>query len=190
VTGGPNGVPVPPATLFGEDLTNVALYFLTAAGCFASIWLASNIARSRLGRAFIAIRQSEIAAQSMGVPIALYKTTAFAVSAMFGGLAGGLYALGSGYVNPDAFVFLVSIMYVTMCVAGGLGTIAGPLVGAALLTFLPELLRPFAEYKEFLSGLILLAFLILMPHGLVPLIAAWRTQLSTKFVQRFMQDRA
>jgi branched-chain amino acid transport system permease protein len=79
----------------------------------------------------------------------------------------------SGYVNPDAFVFQVSVLLVTMCVAGGVGRLAGPIIGAAILTILPELLRPFAEYKELFSGFILLGFLILMPRGLASLIGKW-----------------
>lgn len=175
VTGGPNGIPVPPATLRGEPLPMNAVYLMTAAFCFAALYVTHNIVRSRLGRAFVAIRDSEIAGQSMGISISRYKTIAFGIGALFGGLSGGLYALAAEYVNPDAFVFTVSITYVTMCVVGGLGTLAGPVVGASLLTLLPELLRPFAEYKEFLSGLVLLTFLVLMPRGLVPLMAhAWR----------------
>jgi branched-chain amino acid transport system permease protein len=168
-------MPVPPATLRGEPLPMNAVYLMTAALCFATLYVTRNIMRSRLGRAFVAIRDSEIAGQSMGVSISRYKTIAFGIGALFGGLSGGLYALAAEYVNPDAFVFTVSITYVTMCVVGGLGTLAGPVVGASILTLLPELLRPFAEYKEFLSGLVLLAFLVLMPKGLVPLISrAWR----------------
>jgi branched-chain amino acid transport system permease protein len=172
LTGGPNGMAVPPPTLFDDILSNGAIYAMTAGFCLLTLWVAWNIARSRLGRAFIAIRESEIAAQSMGVKVATYKTIAFGIGALFGGLAGGLYAFASGYVNPDAFVFLVSIMYVTMCVAGGLGTVLGPVIGGILLTLLPELLRPLAEYKEVLSGIVLLAFLVLMPRGLGPLIGA------------------
>ena len=99
------------------------------------------------------------------VPIAF----AFAISAFYGGMAGGLYAAVSGFINPDAFTFGVSINYVTMNVVGGLGTLSGPLIGALLLTLLTELLRPFAEYKEFLTGIVLLAFLVLMPSGLIGL---------------------
>ena len=173
LTGGPNGMAVPPASLLGEALSSHSIYFITAVCCLLSLWVARNIAASRLGRAFIAIRESEIAAQSMGVPVARYKTIAFGIGALYGGLAGGLYALVAEYVNPDAFVFLISVLYVTMCVAGGLGTFLGPIVGAAMLTVLPELLRPLAEYKEVLSGIILLTFLVLIPQGLVPLIARW-----------------
>ena len=75
----------------------------------------------------------------------------------------------SGFINPDAFTFGVSISYVTMNVVGGLGTLAGPLIGAALLTLLAELLRPFAEYREFITGIVLLLFLVLLPGGLMGL---------------------
>jgi ABC-type branched-subunit amino acid transport system permease subunit len=121
----------------------------------------------------LATKESEIAAKSMGIPVDRYKIIAFAISAVMGGVAGGLYALASGYVNPDAFVFQVSILLVTMCVAGGLGRLAGPIVGAVILTILPEVLRPFAEYKEFFSGVVLLGFLVLMPRGLVALAEKW-----------------
>ncbi|MDB5604626.1 MAG: amino acid/amide transporter rane protein 2, family, amino acid/amide transporter [Bradyrhizobium sp.] len=172
VTGGPNGLQVNVPSLFGQELSNTALYLTTVVLCAVSIWVARSTSRSRLGRSFLAIKESEIAAQSMGIGIARYKTIAFGMSAVLGGVAGALYALASGYVNPDAFVFQISVLLVTMCVAGGLGTVAGPIVGAIILTILPEFLRPFAEYKELFSGLILLAFLVLMPRGIVPLVDA------------------
>jgi branched-chain amino acid transport system permease protein len=135
----------------------------------ALLWLSWNIRRTRMGRAFMAVRESTIAAQSAGVPVARYKTVAFGISSLYGGLAGGLYAAVSGFINPDAFTFGVSISYVTMNVVGGLGTLSGPLIGALLLTLLTEMLRPFAEYKEFLTGIVLLLFLVLMSSGLMGL---------------------
>ena len=133
------------------------------------MWISYCSSRSRLGRAFLAVKESEIAAKSMGIPVARYKIIAFAMSAAMGGAAGSLYALVSGYVNPDAFVFQVSIMLVTMCLVGGLGRLSGPIVGAVIFTVLPEVLRPFAEYREFFSGVVLLGFLLLMPRGLATL---------------------
>ena len=170
VTGGPNGMPVLVPDLFGAAPTPARTYLVVAAAACASVWVARNIMRTRLGRAFLGIRDSEIAAQAMGVSIARTKTIAFAISAFYGGLAGGLYAIVAEYVNPDAFVFGASVSLVTMCVAGGLGTLWGPVLGAVILTVLPELLRPVAEYKEVLSGTILLGVLVLMPRGLVPLL--------------------
>jgi branched-chain amino acid transport system permease protein len=173
VTGGPNGLAVNVPTILGFELSNTALYLTTAALFLGSLWVAYCTGQSRLGRAFLAIKESEIAARSMGITVERHKMIAFVMSSVMGGVAGGLYALVSGYVNPDAFVFQVSVLLVTMCVAGGLGQLFGPIIGAAILTILPELLRPFAEYKELFSGVILLGFLILMPRGLASLIGRW-----------------
>jgi branched-chain amino acid transport system permease protein len=173
VTGGPNGIGVNAPTIFGVEASSTALYLTAAALFLASLWVAACSVQSRLGRAFLAIKESEIAARSMGIAVERYKMIAFVMSSIMGGAAGGLYALVSGYVNPDAFVFQVSVLLVTMCVAGGLGRLSGPIIGAVVLTVLPELLRPFAEYKELFSGIILLGFLVLMPRGLASLIARW-----------------
>lgn len=167
VTGGPNGLAVNTPTLFGFEATSTALYLTTTALFGVCIWIAKCFGQSRLGRACLAITESDIAAVSMGISVDRYKIIAFAMGAIFGGIAGGMYALVSGFVNPDAFVFQVSVLLVTMCVVGGLGQLAGPLVGAAILTILPEMLRPFAEYKELFSGIALLVFLVAMPRGLV-----------------------
>ena len=169
LTRGPNGMTVPEITLFGSALSPQGIFLLVVIVFAVLFWLSWNIRRTRLGRALLAVRESTIAAQSMGVPVAHYKTVAFGISAFYGGLAGGLYAAASGFINPDAFTFGVSISYVTMNVVGGLGTLAGPLIGAALLTLLAELLRPFAEYREFITGIVLLLFLVLLPGGLMGL---------------------
>jgi branched-chain amino acid transport system permease protein len=180
VTGGPNGLAVNPATVIGFEASNTALYLTAAALFLACLWVASCSGQSRLGRAFLAIKESEIAARSMGIAVERYKMIAFAIGSIMGGIAGGLYALVSGYVNPDAFVFQVSVLLVTMCVAGGLGRLSGPIIGAAILTILPELLRPFAQYKELFSGIILLGFLVLMPRGLASLVGGWIDALGIK----------
>jgi ABC-type branched-subunit amino acid transport system ATPase component/ABC-type branched-subunit amino acid transport system permease subunit len=164
---GPNGMVVPPPELFGYELFPRQLHIpivLIAAGLFL---LARNIVDSRHGRAFIAIRENELAARGMGISLAHYKTTAFAVGAFYAGISGGLFAGLSQFVNPDAFVFPVSILYVTMGILGGIGTLAGAAVGGLMLTLLPELLRGAAEYKDFLTGLLLLVLLIFLPTGLI-----------------------
>jgi branched-chain amino acid transport system permease protein len=167
LTRGPNGMTVPEITLFGSSVSSQGIFLIIVLMFAALLWLSWNIRRTRIGRAFMAVRDSTIAAQSMGVPVARYKTIAFGISSFYGGVAGGLYAAASGFINPDAFTFGVSINYVTMNVVGGLGTLSGPLIGALVLTVLTELLRSFAEYKEFLNGIVLLLFLVLMPSGLV-----------------------
>lgn len=170
VTGGPNGLGVNAPMAFGMELGNTALYIGAALVFMLCLWISACIKTSRLGRALLAVKESEIAATSMGIAVDRYKIIAFTISAVMGGIAGGLYALISGYVNPDAFVFQISILLVTMCIAGGLGRLSGPITGAIIFTVLPEVLRPFAEYKEFFSGIVLLGFLILMPRGLGSLV--------------------
>jgi ABC-type branched-subunit amino acid transport system ATPase component/ABC-type branched-subunit amino acid transport system permease subunit len=168
---GPNGMVVPPPELFGYELLprqfHVAIV-LIAAGLFL---LARNIVDSRHGRAFIAIRENELAARGMGINLAHYKTTAFAVGAFYAGISGGLFAGLAQFVNPDAFVFPVSILYVTMGILGGIGTLAGAALGGMMLTALPELLRGAAEYKDFLTGLMLLLLLMFLPKGVIGLLA-------------------
>lgn len=171
LTNGPNGLAVPfvsaGAYLFSSD----SFYYVIAAVFLALFWIAANVVQSRVGRSFLAIRESETAAEAMGVYLTKYKTIAFGVGAFYGGIAGSLYAGLSNFVNPDAFVFLVSVLYLTMNVVGGMGSLSGPVVGATIFTILPEALRTFAEYKEFLSGLILLVFLVFFPQGLVGMAA-------------------
>jgi len=167
LTNGPNGLAVPPISLGGYVFSPDSFYYIIAAFFLVLSWIAGNIVRSRMGRGFLAIRDSEVAAESMGVHLAKYKTIAFAVGAFYGGMSGALYAGLSNYVNPDAFIFPVSVLYLTMNVVGGMGTLAGPVVGALVFTVMPELLRGFAEYKEFLSGGLLLLFLVFFPEGLV-----------------------
>ncbi|MFZ1091143.1 MAG: branched-chain amino acid ABC transporter permease, partial [Xanthobacteraceae bacterium] len=164
---GPNGMTVPPPELFGYELFPRQFHVpivLIAAGL---VLLARNIVDSRHGRAFIAIRENELAARAMGINVAHYKTVAFAVGAFYAGISGGLLAGLSQFVNPDAFVFPVSILYVTMGILGGIGSLAGAALGGLMLTVLPELLRGAAEYKDFLTGLLLLVLLIFLPKGVV-----------------------
>ena len=170
LTNGPNGLAVPPVTLGAYAFSPETFAYVIVVVFAVLLWMARNIARSRLGRAFLAIRESEMGAEAMGVHLARYKSMAFAVGAFYGGAAGCLYAGLSNFVNPDAFVFIVSVLYLTMNVVGGMGTLAGPVVGAVIFTVLPETLRAFAEYKEFLSGALLLAFLIFFPRGIVGLL--------------------
>jgi branched-chain amino acid transport system permease protein len=182
LTNGPNGLTLPPITAGEYAFLPHTFYWVIAAAFVALAWVARNIARSRLGRCFVALRESELAAQAMGVHLAKYKTIAFALGAAYGGVSGSLYAGLAEFVNPDAFVFLVSILYLTMNVVGGMGTLAGPIVGAVIFTVLPEILRPLAEYKEFASGGLLLVFLVFMPRGLVGIASAALRRLPVRVV--------
>jgi branched-chain amino acid transport system permease protein len=138
VTGGLRGKAVAKAVIFGVSFAgNEAFYFLCLAVLAAALWLTRNVLRSPTGRAWVAIRDSEIAAQSMGVNLAAYKTIAFAYSAGMMGVAGGLFAHKIGYLAPDIFTVLLSIQFLLMVVVGGLGSLHGAVFGAVFVAMLP-----------------------------------------------------
>jgi branched-chain amino acid transport system permease protein len=172
---GPNGMAVPPPVLLGYELFPRQFHVAIVVVAALLFLLARNILDSKQGRAFIAIRESEIAARGMGINLAHYKTTAFALGAFYAGVSGALFAGLAQFVNPDAFVFPVSILYVTMGILGGIDSLVGAAIGGAMLTVLPELLRGTADYKDFLTGFLLLLLLIFLPEGIVGLV---RTRLA------------
>jgi branched-chain amino acid transport system permease protein len=141
VTHGLKGRPVDKPVIFGISFANeVAFYFLALAFLIGGLWITRNLLRSPTGRAWVAIRDSEIAAQSMGVNLAAYKTMAFSYSAALMGLAGALFAHKIGYLAPDIFSVLLSIQFLLMVVVGGLGSLHGALFGALFVAFLPVLI--------------------------------------------------
>lgn len=166
LTRGNDGLRVPVARLgplaFGTD---TARYYLVVAVGVLMVWAALNLARTRTGRALLAIRESEIAAQASGVPLARYKTLAFVVSAVYTGVAGGLFAFVVGFLSPDAFDVFLSVDYVAMIIVGGLGSVPGSIVGAALLTVLNDSLAGFQNYRPLIFGAILVASMLFMPGG-------------------------
>jgi branched-chain amino acid transport system permease protein len=135
------------ASLFGITLAvgDLAFYFLCLAFLAAALWLTANLLRAPTGRAWVAIRDSEIAAQSMGINLALYKTMAFAYSAALMGVAGALFAHKVGFLAPDIFSVLLSIQFLLMVVVGGLGSLHGAILGAVFVALLPVLI---AEARE------------------------------------------
>ena len=138
VTGGLKGRAVDKPVVFGVPLGgDVPFYFLCLAVLAGGLWLTANLLRSSTGRAWVAIRDSEIAAQSMGVNLALYKTMAFAYSAALMGVAGALFAHKIGFMAPDIFSVLLSIQLLLMVVVGGLGSLHGALFGAVFVALLP-----------------------------------------------------
>jgi branched-chain amino acid transport system permease protein len=141
VTGGLKGKPVDKPVLFGVSFaTELAFYFLCLAILIGALWLTANLLRSPTGRAWVAIRDSEIAAQSMGVNLAVYKTMAFAYSAALMGIAGALFAHKVGFLAPDIFSVLLSIQLLLMVVVGGLGSLHGAVFGAVFVAILPVLI--------------------------------------------------
>ncbi|WP_035686687.1 branched-chain amino acid ABC transporter permease, partial [Bradyrhizobium sp. Cp5.3] len=167
VTGGPNGLRIPPATLFGlEIVSDRQAYPLVLAITLLMIWATVVIARSRLGRAFRAVRESEVAALAMGVPVRTTKLVAFALSAFFAGVAGAMFAIYSTYIHPDSLGFQTTILVLTMVVVGGLGSISGAIGGAIVFGLISELLRQAPSYQEIIYGLILIIFMMFAPRGL------------------------
>src|SRR5947208_12538587 len=141
VTGGLKGKPVDKPVLFGFSFASeLAFYFLCLAVLAGALWLTANLLRAPTGRAWVAIRDSEIAAQSMGVNVAVYKTMAFAYSAALMGVAGALFAHKIGFLAPDIFSVLLSIQLLLMVVVGGLGSLHGALYGAVFVAILPVLI--------------------------------------------------
>ena len=171
-TGGIRGLKVPRPEIFGFSFqSNVSLYFLVLVLTAGAVVVGYNLQRSRYGRAFDAVRQSPFAALALGIPIARVKVIAFSLSAAFAGFAGGLLAGVVGFIDPPEFGILTSIQHITFIVVGGLGSIAGSIAGAVLLTALPEALRGVQEYSELIYGFILLGTLLFLPRGLVGVLA-------------------
>ena len=125
-----------------------------------------NLVHSRHGRALLAVREDEVAAESLGIPTTRYKVLAFTVGAAFAGMAGSLFGHYLLYLNPSSFSFLKSIEVVIMVVLGGMGSISGSICAAIFLTLLPEFLRPIKEYRMVIYSLLLIALMILRPQGI------------------------
>jgi len=167
LTRGNDGLRVPLARLgpWAFD-TDASRYYLTVAVAAAMILAALNVAATRTGRAFLAIRTSEIAAQASGVNAAVYKTIAFVLSAFYTGVAGGLFAFVIGFLSPDAFDVFLSVDFLVMIILGGLGSVLGSVAGAAIVTVLNDSLAGFQAYRPLIFGAIMIACMLFMPGGL------------------------
>jgi branched-chain amino acid transport system permease protein len=173
LTGGPDGMPVPRLELFGWRVRgSITWYWVSGVTLVIGVWLATNLIGSPTGRAFRAIHDSETAASMLGIDLARYKLTAFVLSAVYAAVAGAYLALFDGLVTPATAGFLRSIEFVSMAVLGGLGSILGSLVGAAVLVVLPQMLTVFHDYEHIALGLIMIVFMIFLRAGIVPSLAA------------------
>ncbi len=173
LTGGPDGMSVPPLALFGHALGGErGWYWLVGALLVGCVWLALNLIESPRGRALRALHGSEIAAQMIGIDSAQHKVAAFVLSAVLAAAAGGLTAHYSGFITPGQGSFLRSIELVTMVVFGGMASVFGAVVGAALLTTLPQLLTVLKDYEMVVFGAVMMFTMIFMPRGIVPSLAA------------------
>jgi branched-chain amino acid transport system permease protein len=177
VTGGSRGLHVKPIDLFGYQVTtDTSFYYLCVALTVLSCLALINLLRSPTGRAFVAIRDSEISASCMGVNLAKYKTMSFALSAALTGVGGALYAHKVAYITPEQFTLLTSIELVTIVIIGGVGSLHGAVLGAAFIIVLPQLISmakdflpeaaPAAGVQSVVFGLILIGFIIFEPLGL------------------------
>lgn len=167
-TGGVQGIfLIKPDAPFGLPLTQDQwLYFLTLVVGLLLLWAANNIVSSRSGRALMAIRDNPLAARSMGVNVALYKSLAFGVSALFTGVAGALAAIVIQFVAPDSFTLRLSIGILIGLVVGGVGWLPGALVGGAFLVFVPNIAEEISKgLSGAMYGVILILLIYLMPTG-------------------------
>ncbi len=181
ITHGSSGISMPKPDMFGFLLdTDKKFYYLAFAILVLAVLASANIKRSRIGRAFLAIREQDIAARAMGVPVALYKLYAFVVSSFFAGVAGALMAYHIRFVNVDSFSLIISIEAVSMIIVGGLGSTAGAVIGVFFVLGLAEVLNiafssfggsmkslSALELKGFIYGLTIVLFLRFEPDGLM-----------------------
>jgi branched-chain amino acid transport system permease protein len=188
LTHGPNGIFVSGARVFGIDFQRgKALYYLALGITVAVVFAALNIQRTRIGRAWMAIRDHDIAARVMGIDLVRYKLLAFVISSFIVGIAGALISIQIRFVNIDVFALILSIEALAIIILGGLGSIAGAVLGALFLSFLPEAIRLFFdafadpgsnfytsyvyEIRGMVYGVVIILFLRLKPDGLV---GTWR----------------
>jgi branched-chain amino acid transport system permease protein len=143
-------------------------YYLIIAGCLLAVFVAVRVKNSRLGRAWMAVREDEDVAQAMGINLVATKLAAFAMGAFFGGLSGALQASKLGSIFPFSFNFIVSVNVLALIIIGGMGSIPGVAAGSFLLIGLPELLREFAEYRLLFYGAALVLMMLLRPEGFWP----------------------
>ena len=184
LTNGSRGMFLPAPVFFGHKVEGVGFYYLTLVTLLLATGFAFNLFRSRTGRAFVAIRDRDLAAEVMGINLFRYKLTAFAVSSFYAGIAGALWGHFTQVISPEHFTIVLSIQYLAMVIIGGLGSVMGSLYGAAFIILLPILLRSVAglfsgffpeidriilSLKETVFGLTIILFLVFEPEGLAKL---------------------
>ena len=169
---GPSGIAnIARPTLFGLKLklphATIFIYFITLALVLFTIFVVRRLENSRLGRAWEAMREDTIASESMGVNITTTKLTAFALGAFWAGLVGVIFAAKTTFVNPASFTLLESVLILCIIVLGGMGSTAGVVAGALIISLLPEYLRAFSEYRMLIYGAILVLMMVFRPNGII-----------------------
>jgi branched-chain amino acid transport system permease protein len=170
LTGGPSGIyGIPGPSLFGLDLGSpVALYFTVVVVLALAVVAAGRLGRSRIGRAWRFVREDEDAAEAVGVHTYKVKLAAYIAGAIWGGLAGVLFGAQLSAISPQSFTFLQSALVLMAVVLGGMGSNPGVIVGAVVISVLPEVLRGAADYRFFVFGVLLIAMMIFRPQGIWP----------------------
>jgi branched-chain amino acid transport system permease protein len=168
LTGGPSGLSgIPSLTIFGHPVEGAKYLYLVWGLVILLLLFSLNLINSRVGRALRAVHGSELAANAMGVDASRYKVQVFVLSAIYASMAGSLYAHFVTFISPSSFGLMFSILLLMMVVVGGTSTIWGSLLGAAVLTLLPEYLRAFEDFDVLAYGIILLVVLFFMPQGIL-----------------------
>ena len=168
--GGSNGITRIPRPEIGPISFSSpgSLYYLIVIGCLLAAFVAIRVKDSRLGRAWMALREDEDVAQAMGINLVKTKLLAFATGAAFSGLSGAFFATMIGSIYPHSFTLMISINALCVIIVGGMGSVPGVLLGAAALVGLPEILREFSEYRLLLFGAALVLMMLTRPEGLIP----------------------
>ncbi len=169
---GPSGIAnIPRPGLFGIQMSlneaTIYLYFLMIALCLFTIFVVNRLQDSRIGRAWIALREDEVACQAMGIDKTKTKLTAFALGATWAGMVGVIFAAKTTFINPASFTFLESAMILSIVVLGGMGSIIGVILGAFILILTPEYLRAFSNYRMLLFGMTMVLMMVFRPQGIV-----------------------
>ena len=170
--GGAAGIAgIPRPQLFGIALDGrqkaVYTYYIVLALVMLTIFVTNRLKNSRIGRAWMALREDEIASVAMGVDMARTKLSAYALGAFWAGLVGVVFAAHNSFINPDSFTFMDSAMVLAMVVLGGMGSILGVIIASLTLKLLPEYLRAFAEYRMVLFGAVMVMMMVFRPQGLI-----------------------
>ena len=171
ITGGPYGLSVNPPQIFGFAFNSPGrMYYLVLTVVVLTVLFVANVVKRRPGRMLAAMRDSELAASSLGVNVPRLKVMAFAISAALASLGGALYAPIINFISVEHFTLWLSITFVSMIVVGGLGSIAGSFLGAAFVVVLPELLRGFGGHHQLVYGLAMILVFVFWPTGLIGLL--------------------
>jgi len=191
---GAEGIAVSNASIFGIELdSDRAFFFVIFISLIAMTWIMVNLIRTRFGRAFIAIRDNDRAAEGMGIPIFKYKLLAFGISSFYAGFAGALFAFYMMTITPEPFNMWLSIEFIAMIIIGGLGSVSGAIFGTVFIVMLGEILSTMTEFlmnygpvadigfniaplREFVFGLSIVLFIIFEPKGLAEV---WRIMRSS-----------